>query len=82
MAIDIELSSVYTSPESGWLTFKEAMAYLKTSRSTIYRLMWSGQLTGKKVGLGLGTWRFSRAALNGCMRDEVATAPRSVRLAS
>ena len=32
------------------LTFKEAMSYLRVSRSTLYRLMWSGQLTGHKVG--------------------------------
>ena len=37
------------------LTFKEAMGYLRVSRSTLYRLMWSGQLTGHKVG---STWRF------------------------
>ncbi len=37
------------------LTFKEAMQFLRVSRSTIYRLMWSGQLRGHKVG---STWRF------------------------
>lgn len=37
------------------LTFKEAMDFLRVSRSTIYRLMWSGQLRGYKVG---STWRF------------------------
>jgi excisionase family DNA binding protein len=37
------------------LTFKEAMDFLRVSRSTIYRLMWSGQLCGHKVG---STWRF------------------------
>lgn len=42
------------------LTFKEAMGYLRCSRSTIYRLMWSGQLTGHKVGC---TWRFYREDL-------------------
>src|SRR6266566_5084592 len=31
------------------LTFKEAMSYLRVSRSTLYRLMWSGQLTGHKA---------------------------------
>ena len=38
------------------LTFKEAMSYLRVSRSTLYRLMWSGQLTGHKVG---STWRLN-----------------------
>ncbi len=37
------------------LTFREAMGYLRVSRSTLYRLLWSGQLTGHKVGR---TWRF------------------------
>lgn len=37
------------------LTFKEAMNFLRVSRSTLYRLMWSGQLRGHKVG---STWRF------------------------
>lgn len=42
------------------LTFKEAMNYLRVSRSTLYRLMWSSRLQGHKVG---GTWRFSQTAL-------------------
>lgn len=36
-------------------TFKDAMKLLKVSRSTLYRLMWHGVLTGYKVG---STWRF------------------------
>ena len=44
-----------SSPEPILLTFKEAMNFLRVSRSTIYRLMWSGQLRGHKVG---STWRF------------------------
>ncbi len=46
------------------LTFKEAMSYLRVSRSTLYRLMWSGQLTGHKVG---STWRFYREDLRACV---------------
>jgi excisionase family DNA binding protein len=42
------------------LTFKEAMDYLRVSHSTLYRLMWPGQLTGHKVG---STWRFYREDL-------------------
>lgn len=42
------------------LTFAEAMAYLKVSRSTMYRLMQSGQLPGHKVG---SCWRFYQADL-------------------
>ncbi len=49
------------------LTFKEAMSYLRVSRSTLYRLMWSGQLTGHKVG---STWRFYREDLRACVGSE------------
>jgi excisionase family DNA binding protein len=37
------------------LTFKEAMDFLRVSRSTIYRLISAGQLRGYKIG---STWRF------------------------
>ena len=50
------------------LTFKEAMGYLRVSRSTLYRLMWSGQLTGHKVG---STWRFYRDDLRACVGREL-----------
>lgn len=46
-----------------WLSFKAAMAHLKLSRSTLYRLMWSGHLQGYKVG---STWRFKRSDLDAC----------------
>jgi len=51
------------------LTFKEAMGYLRVSRSTLYRLMWSGQLTGHKVG---STWRFYREELRACVGREIS----------
>lgn len=43
------------------LTFKEAMAYLRVGRSTLYRLMQAGTLRGHKVGR---TWRFYRSDLD------------------
>jgi len=42
------------------LTFKEAEGFLRVSRATLYRLLWSGRLTGHKVGKG---WRFYKADL-------------------
>jgi excisionase family DNA binding protein len=51
--------------ESDLLTFKEAMAYLRVSRSTLNRLMWSGQITGHKVGK---TWRFYRDDVRAVVR--------------
>ncbi|GAC1634460.1 MAG: hypothetical protein NVS4B11_36400 [Ktedonobacteraceae bacterium] len=53
------------------LTFKEAMGYLRVSRSTLYRLMWSGQLTGHKVG---STWRFYREDLRACVAGDMPLA--------
>jgi excisionase family DNA binding protein len=56
------------------LTFKEAMGFLRVSRSTLYRLMWSGQLTGHKVG---STWRFYREDLRACVACEQPLPPAS-----
>jgi excisionase family DNA binding protein len=61
------------------LTFKEAMGYLRVSRSTLYRLMWSGQLTGHKVG---STWRFYREDLRACVGREVPLSGTSTSMAS
>lgn len=58
----------HTAQEETLLTFKEAMNFLRVSRSTLYRLMWSGQLCGHKVG---STWRFYKQDL----RNVVASAP-------
>ncbi len=52
------------------LTFKEAMGYLRVSRSTLYRLMESRQCTGHKVG---STWRFYREDLRACIQGTAQT---------
>lgn len=44
------------------LTFKEAMAYLRVSRSTLYRLITSRRLDAYKIGDG-SDWRFYRSDL-------------------
>lgn len=51
--------------EEPLLTFKEVMTYLKVSRSTIYRLLASGQLPGYKVGT---SWRFHPADCRACVK--------------
>ena len=61
------------------LTFKEAKSYLRVSRSTLYRLMWSGQLTGHKVG---STWRFYRDDLRACVGSEVRMMSIQSRMAA
>jgi excisionase family DNA binding protein len=50
------------------LTFKEAMGFLRVSRSTLYRLMWAGQVRGHKVG---STWRFYQQDLLGALATPV-----------
>jgi len=57
--------------EDTLLTFKEAMSYLRVSRSTLYRLMWSGHLIGHKVG---SAWRFYREDLYTCVGRETSAA--------
>jgi len=48
------------------MTFKEVMGYLRVSRSTLYRLMWVGDITGHKVGT---TWRFFAADVRSCIKE-------------
>lgn len=48
------------------MTSKEVMQYLKISRSTLYRLMESGQLTGHKIG---NVWRFPPAYVEECVNS-------------
>lgn len=57
------------------LTFKEAMDFLRVSRSTLYRLMWAGQLRGHKVG---STWRFHRQDLLALVADSTQGEPVTV----
>lgn len=59
-------TSILTAPNEGILTFKEAMNYLRVSRSTLYRLMWTGKLTGHKV---ISTWRFYRDDLDAILQE-------------
>jgi len=54
------------------LTFKEAMEYLRVSRSTLYRLMWAGQVRGHKVG---STWRFYQQDLLGALATPATERP-------
>ncbi len=61
--------------EPALMTFKEAMDFLRVSRSTLYRLMWSGQLRGYKVG---SAWRFYHQDL----LDAVATPATQRRIDS
>lgn len=54
------------------LTFKEAEDFLRVSRATVYRLLWSGRLVGHKVGKG---WRFYKADLRKLVDDTTPSFP-------
>lgn len=55
------------------ITLKEACAIIKVSRSTFYRRMWDGDITGYKVGRKGTVWHF--------YEDEVRRMNRPVSLA-
>ncbi len=61
-----------TTADTLLLTFREAMEFLRVSRSTLYRLMWSGQLRGHKVG---STWRFYESDLLDAVASPTLDAP-------
>lgn len=42
-------------------TFREACSVLRIARSTLYRFLYAGKLTGKKVG---ARWRFEREVIH------------------
>lgn len=49
------------SADDWLLTFDEAVAYLRVSRSTLYRVLRTGRLRGRKIGR---KWLFSMADLH------------------
>lgn len=56
------------SPNEGEiLTIKEVAEYLKVTERTIYRLAAVKKIPAFKVG---GTWRFSRADINGWIKQQ------------
>lgn len=56
-----------TPSDDALLTTKEAMSYLRISRSTLCRLIYTGQLASYKVR---GTWRFYRNDLKACIHKQ------------
>jgi len=51
-------------------TFEETMAYLKVSRSTLYKFIYSNELAGYKVGR---MWRFYLADLRSFVKGKNGT---------
>jgi len=55
------------SDDNVLLTFKEAMTYLRVSRSTVFRLMHANKLQGHKVGVN---WRFWKKDIESCIERQ------------
>lgn len=60
----------YLQVDDPLLTFKEAMSYLRVSRSTLYRLMDRGELSSYKVG---NSYRFRKSDLTATPRRQMFT---------
>jgi excisionase family DNA binding protein len=63
-----------------WLTVEEAMAYLKLSRSSVYRFMSEGRLPYYQVA-GTGTRRFKRSDLDALLEPGQASPGKAVAVA-
>ena len=48
------------------MTIDELAAYLKISKSTLYKLVQAGKLPGQKIGK---RWRFHRDAIDGWLKS-------------
>lgn len=60
------------TPTGTLLKFQEAMTYLRVSRSTLYRLIESGDLKAHKVG---GQWRFYLRDIRAAVKEEAHNEP-------
>jgi excisionase family DNA binding protein len=47
------------------MTFREVMEVLRVSRSTVYRLVWSGALVAYKIS---NSWRFIPDDVQACLK--------------
>jgi excisionase family DNA binding protein len=54
------------------LTLDEVAVYLKAGKRTVYRLASAGQIPAFKLG---GTWRFSRAEIEGWIKQQSTGTP-------
>ena len=57
------------------LTFQEAAEFLRVSRTTLYRLLDSGQLAGHKVGR---SWRFYKKDLHAFVAAQEGSRARNI----
>lgn len=57
------------TPSDDIMTIETLAAYLKISRSTLYKLAQNGRLPGQKVGK---RWRFHKEAIDEWLKDHPA----------
>jgi len=62
-----------TESQDNVLTIDELAAYLKISKSTLYKLAQSGEVPGQKVGKH---WRFRRDIIDQWLADSKQTTKR------
>jgi excisionase family DNA binding protein len=62
--------------ENAIMTIGEVADYLKVTERTIYRLAGAKQIPAFKVG---GSWRFSRADIDGWIRDQSSIESETAR---
>lgn len=58
--------NMMTEIKDSILTIEELSAYLKISKSTLYKLAQGGKLPGQKIGKH---WRFHRDAVDGWLKE-------------
>jgi excisionase family DNA binding protein len=63
-----------TAADKAVMTIGEVTDYLKVTERTIYRLAGAKQIPVFKVG---GSWRFYKADIDGWIREQSLTNPRS-----
>jgi len=63
-----------SAADNAIMTVGEVAHYLKVTERTIYRLAGAKQIPAFKVG---GSWRFSKADIDGWIRKQSLTTPRN-----
>ncbi len=65
----------FSEADNAIMTIGEVADYLKVTERTIYRLAGAKQIPAFKVG---GSWRFSKADIDGWIKQQSVTADQNV----
>ena len=68
---DLAKTMPSSTADNAIMTIGEVADYLKVTERTIYRLAGAKQIPAFKVG---GSWRFSKADIDGWIREQSSTA--------